>query len=312
MTDPVMPSAATLTPTADPAAGAFAAIEPVRRSWLQWLPPLVSIALAVAVIMRMRDIGLVGMWNAMPREPLFWIAFAAYYLALPGSEWIIYRRLWHLPLSGIVPLLRKLVSNELLVGYSGEAVFYLWARTHAKLVAAPFGAIKDVSILSALAGNAMTLMMLVLAWPLLSQLWPGGHAEVLATSAAVIVLMSVAILLFRVKLFSLPRRDLLFIYAVHSVRLIVTTLLTGLMLHVALPQLEFAWLIVLATLQLVVTRLPFVPNKDLVFANVAIFLVGADNAVAIAIATIAGALVLTHIAVGLCLVLSDVLRSFRR
>jgi hypothetical protein len=44
----------------------------------------------------------------------------------PVSEWVIYRHLWRIPFSGLGALLRKLVSNELLLGYLGEVQFYAW------------------------------------------------------------------------------------------------------------------------------------------------------------------------------------------
>ena len=59
-------------------------------------------------------------------------------------------------LSGLIALHKKRISNEVLLGYSGEAYFYAWARQRSQMVAAPFGAVKDVSILSAIAGNAIT------------------------------------------------------------------------------------------------------------------------------------------------------------
>ena len=68
--------------------------------------------------------------------------------------------------------------------------------------------------------------------------------------------------------------------------LLATTFLSGLMWHVALPQVPLVWLVLLATLQLLVTRLPFVPNKDLVFASLAIFLIGNDSEVATLIANV--------------------------
>lgn len=301
-----------VTRSVDPAADAFRPVEPAKRGWLQWLPPMISVALAVAVVVSMRDQGLAGFLRAVPRDPAFWLAFAGFYLTLPLSEWLIYRRLWALPLTGIVPLLRKLVSNEILLGYSGEAVFYLWARNHSRIATAPFGAIKDVSILSALAGNVMTLGMLAIVWQLLAELSRGGQAEMMTWSAAAIVMMSMGILLFRARLFTLGRGLLLFIFSVHMVRLLVAMGLYGAMWHFALPDLNAAWLMAVATLKLVVDRLPFVPNKDLLFANVAIFLVGGQSEVGTAVAMIAGALIATHIVVGILLVAGDALGSIRK
>ena len=59
----------------------------------------------------------------------------------------VYCRRWGIPLSGFVALLKKRIANDVVLGYSGEAYFYAWARQNAKMVAAPFGAVKDVSVL---------------------------------------------------------------------------------------------------------------------------------------------------------------------
>ncbi len=67
---------------------------------------------------------------------------------------------------------KKRISNDVVMGYSGEAYFYAWARQRAQLVAAPFGAVKDVSILSAIAGNAVTLAMIAIALPVGRNLIP--------------------------------------------------------------------------------------------------------------------------------------------
>lgn len=282
----------------------------VRNSnWRRWLTFGISLALMLAIVVRFQAFGYREALSALPKNPVFWLSFGAYYLALPGSEWVIFRRLWRIPRGGFAALLRKLVSNEVLFGYSGEAYFYAWARRHAKLIAAPFGAIKDVSILSALAGNITTLVMLALAWPLLDSVVPQLHGQAIALSTAFILGTSMLILAIRGKLFSLPRNDLHFILRVHLVRLVATTLLSGLMWHTALPTVPFTWLILLATLQLLVTRLPFVPSKDLVFANLAMLLIGHDNTVTMVIAMIAAALLATHLVVGAVVVLPDLLRK---
>lgn len=283
-----------------------------KRNWQRWLTWGISFALLVAVLLRLRSFGWAAALEALPKSPGFWLAFAAYYFALPGSEWLIFRRLWQLPKKGFVALLRKLVSNEILLGYSGEAYFYAWARQHAKLVAAPFGAIKDVSILSALAGNIVTLAMLLLAWPLVSNLAPAVHAKTIIASSGFILGISLLILAFRNRLFSLDRQSLRFVFAVHIARLIATTMLSGILWHLAMPDVSLLWLVILATLQLLVTRLPFVPSKDLLFANLAIFLVGNDATVALVVTMIATAIVMTHLLLGAVLVLPEIFQKEKK
>jgi hypothetical protein len=275
--------------------------------WQRWLATGVSLALLLAIAVRFRSFGFSEAIAVLPRTPAFWITFAAYYLALPASEWIIFNRLWKLPAFGIIPLIRKLVSNEVLLGYSGEVYFYTWARRHTELTAAPFGAIKDVSIASALAGNIATLVMCALSWPFIGNLAPAAHGVGVIESAGVLLAGSLAILLFRHRVFSLDARQLGEILGVHLMRLVVTTILAGMLWHFALPEIHFGWLVLLATLQLLVTRLPFVPSKDLVFANLAVLLVGNDGVVAVAVTMIAAALVMTHLVLGALLLLPEML-----
>lgn len=281
------------------------------RPWQKYMSLGLSVALLAALGSKLASIGFAELLRGVPASPLFWAAFGVYYLALPASEWLIFRRLWNIPPGGFAALLRKLVSNEILFGYSGEAYFYSWARRRAEMTAAPFGAIKDVSILSAVAGNLMTLAMLALAWPVIGQVAPELHGRTVALSAALIIGLSLALLAFRHRVFSLPRSELRMIFGVHTGRLLLTTLLSGIMWHSALPSVPMGWLLILATLQLLVTRLPFVPNKDLVFASVAIFLIGHDGAIGPLIAMIAGFILLVHLFLGLVLTLFELVMAHR-
>ena len=280
------------------AAANLPSIDLPSRNWQRWLSAAVSILLLAVVVTQLSHLNVRQLLSAIPHSPGFWLALAAYYLALPFSEWIIFRRLWKLPAEGFAALLRKLVSNEVLVGYSGELTFYAWARRHSQLTNAPFGAIKDVSITSALAGNIITLTMMGLAWPYVSQLHAGVGAREVALSIGVILLISIGAALFKRKIFSLPGDQLRFVMTTHLCRLIATTLLSGILWHFALPEVVLTTWIVLAALQLLVTRLPFIPNKDLVFANATILMVGSHSAIGNLIAIVAGLILITHLIVG--------------
>jgi len=107
------------------------------RSWQRWLFAAFSLLLLAVIVHQLGRLDAHQLIDSIPASPGFWLAFTAYYLALPASEWLIYRRLWGLPVEGFRALLRKLVSNEVLLGYSGEASFYAWARRHSALTSAP-------------------------------------------------------------------------------------------------------------------------------------------------------------------------------
>ncbi|MEA3004586.1 MAG: hypothetical protein QOH81_3374 [Sphingomonadales bacterium] len=272
-----------------------------RRSLLRWIGPAFTAAMIVAVLANIRRLHLADIQTMVPRTPVFWGIFILCYLALPLGDWLIYRRLWRIPAGGLLPLLRKMVSNEILFGYSGEVYFYAWSRRNSAMVAAPFGAIKDVAILSALVGNIFTLCLAALAYPFVGRLALGGYGHDLYAGAAVLLVCSLAVLPLQRRVFSLPVADRNFIAFVHAGRLLATTLLTALMWHLVLPGVGMRWWVVLAALHLLVGRLPLVTNKDLVFAGIAFVLVGRQTALADLLAMMAVLVLGAHLGVALLL-----------
>ena len=57
------------------------------------------------------------------------------------------------------------------------------------------------------------------------------------------------------------------------------------------------WL-ALATLRMLISRLPFLPNKDVIFAGLAVLLLGHDAEISSLMAMIAALLLVTHLVVG--------------
>lgn len=279
--------------------------EPGRTRLAGLFSMLVSLALLIVAAFQFRNLSFADVQGMIPTNPLFWLVFSGYYLAGPVSEWFIYRRLWQMPFSGLGALIRKLVSNEILLGYLGEAQFYGWARSRLNFVTAPFGAIKDVTILSALVGNFATLAMLIWAWPLIASGQLGMEGQTVFVSLGVVLVTSFVILLFRQRLFSLPSNQLWFISAVHLLRIAAVVIFSAVMWHLVLPSVEVSLWIVMATLRMLVSRLPFLPNKDVVFAGIAVFLLGHDFEIAGLMTLMAVLLLVTHLLVGGLFALAD-------
>lgn len=212
-----------------------------RVGWRNLIAPLLSGVMLVAALAQLRDIDFAEMLQLMPRSVGAWLLFGLGYLAMPASEWLIYRRLWRLPEAGLVPLLRKQITNDILIGYGGDLYFYGWARRHVALAAAPFGAVKDVAMISAAVGNFAALVLLAAAWPLLSALQFGVAANALSLSATLIALSSLAMLVFRRALFALPAADLRYILLVTVARVGAILLLTALLWRAVLPAAPFGW-----------------------------------------------------------------------
>lgn len=273
------------------------------------LSSVLSLLVIAAVIHEIRGVNVRAIVTLVPSEPIFWTLFAVGYLAQPITEWLIFRRLWGVGPAAFPALVRKLIYNELLLGYLGEVYFYAWARRRLKLGAAPFGAVKDVTILSALAGNTITLLMLMLAWPLASATQLGLQSRAVVLSLTVVLASSLAMLVWQRRIFSLPRRDLRFIFAMHVVRIIANTGLSALLWHLILPSIPVVYWLLLATIRLLISRLPFVPNKDVVFAGLAVFMLGNDVEIASLLTLMAGLILLVHVLIGSAFALSDLLHD---
>lgn len=282
------------------------------RGWTWWVGLAITAAILVTVVLQLRSVDFGDVRAMLPASPWFWLAFAAAYLVGPAADWVIFRRLWHIPVAGFSALLRKLVGNELLFGYAGELYLYTWARRHTEMTSAPFAAIKDVAILSAMTANVVTLVLLVLAWPLLSGLNLGIDGQTLLVSVAIMVTISTGVLLLRNKLFSLPAADLRAVSLIHLLRIILATGLTALCWHLVLPQVALSWWLLLATLRMLVSRLPLLPNKDIVFAGLAVFLIGHDAEIGELMTMMASIILATHIALGLALVAGEARTLSRR
>lgn len=272
---------------------------PIRtRGWLQWLGIAISAATFVAMLYQLRTVDPAEVLALLPRSPAFWLVFAFYYLGPVLADWVIFRRLWGIPASGLFALTRKYVGNEILLGYIGEAYFYIWARDRVPMTGSPFGAIKDAAILSAAVGNAVSLVLLLLALPVLGRINIGADGHALYLSLIFLVASSGAVLLFRRRLFSLPAPQLRFVAAVHLGRSVGVIMLAGLMWHLALPGIWLGWWILLAALRQLLSRLPFLPNKDIAFASLAALILGGRTEIAALLTMIAGLLLLTHVVAG--------------
>lgn len=272
---------------------------------LRWLGPIISLGIFGAVLFQLRHLHLAAIPAMVPRTPLFWLAFVAYYFATPAFDFLIFRRLWGLPAAGFGALTRKFVGNEILMGYIGEVHFYSWARSRLKMVAAPFGAIKDVAILSAVMGNIVTLAVLAAAYPFLGALHIGVAPRTLVAAVAITLGSSLVLLALRGRVLTLSRPDLAFVATAQLGRVVFTALLPALLWHLALPQIAVGWWILLAAVRLLLSRLPLLPNKDLVFASVTIVLIGRAAAIDDLMAMMASLILATHLIVGAALVLAE-------
>jgi hypothetical protein len=279
---------------------------PVRRAKIwAWVTPAISIAILAMIAWHLRTVDFDKLVGAVPTSILFWVVFFGRYFVGIIAEFAIFRWLWHIPFEGFFALTRKNVTNELVVDYLGEAYFYSWARRKMKMVTAPFGAVKDVAILSALVSNLFTLVMMALVYRYAMALNLSTTGTTIAISIGIMLLISVVVLAFSKKIFSLSRAQLWGISGIHLLRLIISNILLAWVWSIALPNVAIGWWLLLATARMLISRLPLISNKDVIFAAVAVFAIGRDEEIQLLIALTTTLTLLMHMAIGLMLAIGD-------
>jgi len=107
--------------------------------------------------------------------------------------------------------------------------------------------------------------------------------------SAIAIMAAVApFAIFAHRVFSLPRASLAWILAMHCARSAAGLGAMALVWSLGAPSVPVTAWIVLVALRMLVSRLPFLPNNDLVFANFAILLIGHSNPVAWLVAVTIG------------------------
>jgi hypothetical protein len=281
-----------MTPDLGPESGMLERLKSSRLgkltiALLRWGIPL---ALLAIIGHRLTALGWQGIWQARPGNVGFYLLLVAQFFLQPFGDYFVYRGLWG---RGATPtmavILRKRVMNTFMLDYSGEAFFYFWAQKN--LTLAPgmlMHGIKDSNLLS---GGASLVMVWILGVILLAcgglnlPALPGqGWLYVLI--GVVPLIACVVLVLAHRKVTVLSRPQLAATFGIHFLRV---CLVLG--IEFGLWQLSGALPSALASLQfvalrLVITRLPLVPNKDLIFVGAGIAAAGAAAASVTPVATV--------------------------
>ncbi|MBS3960684.1 MAG: hypothetical protein KGZ61_02445 [Sandarakinorhabdus sp.] len=295
------------------------------RAWLdspdgtragKWFSYGISAIILLMLVRSTAGIGWQQVLSALPWSLMFWLLFTGSYLLLPLVDWITYRRWWGFGWPAIAVFLKVRVMNEALFTYSGHTYLLIWAAGRMEIDfdpdtpfrrllgrgagagvdprTSPFAAVKDMAITSGLAGNLATLLMLIVAFAMggdeiLGQTVDPATLNFIVLSFAVLIVLSVAILLFRRNVMSMPAKENMFAFRWHLFRVLAAhALIVGTWI-VALPEIAISTWILLGALRMVIGRLPL-PNKELLFAAIAVGLTGDASVEVAALMAAQGAL----------------------
>ena len=268
---------------------------------------LLSIIILALLARAIARVGWEQVVDVVPMSFLFWAFFLGSYFLPPLTEWFIYRHWWKFDWSAFGVFLRMRVMNDALFSYSGHSYLLVWAAKHLGIEfdpkappprilgrgdgpgvdpgQSPFAAVKDMAITSGLAGNFATLVLLLMALSMdgadvLSAALDPGTLKILVWSFAALIVLNIGILAFRGNVMSLPAKENFFAFRWHLFRVLMTQALLVASWAAALPGIPLETWFLLGALRMVVMRLP-VPNKEILFAAIAVSVTG-DASVEIA------------------------------
>ncbi|AZS20741.1 hypothetical protein CSW63_08840 [Caulobacter sp. FWC26] len=113
-------------------------------------------------------------------------------------------------------------------------------------------------------------------------------------------------------MFSLRLGQLVYVGVASCLRLAIWTGLTVLVWRLAMPEVQPGLWIVLLAIRYLISRIPLISNKDLVFGNLMLLLLGAHSTVATLLAALALVTLVMHLVVTVGLGALDLARRFRR
>lgn len=228
----------------------------------------------------LRDIKWADAWVALPTNPLFYLIFLVLYFLLPVAEVVLYRITWAFDAWKSFPaFIKKRIYNKDVLGYSGEVYFYSWARKNVGLSDMDIlKTIRDQNIVSSVASTAVAVVLVIIFLYMgevrISEWIEQQETTYLIAGAVLVVLLGVLAVRLRRYLFSMAFKTALLIFSIHIVRLVIGQALQIGMWAVAMPEVLLRVWFTYAALSIIITRIPIIPNRDLLFLSFGVSLSG--------------------------------------
>lgn len=249
------------------------------------------------LISQLIDIGLSSLLESIPTNPLVYIIALLLFFVLPISEYFGYSRFMKLELRESIPVfVKKRIYNKNLINYLGEFDFFLWLtkRMPDKTKRQLFDIIKDNNIISSLASIVIVivlLLFLVYHYDLAGSISPSGNL-VFYVVIGVILFILVAVLSRKMRIYTLGLSDTIYLSNLHLSRMIISSGLQILQWYLAISNVSFYELFIFLAVQLVISRIPMLPGKDLFFISGSLAL---SNYIHIPTEQLAAIMILNHV-----------------
>lgn len=247
---------------------------------MKWLQRLVNVVVLVWLIYEISRIGWQDMGRSLPVQPLFYFLAFILFIQLPLIEVFIYRLSWVFKgLKAIPVFFIKTVYNKHVMGYSGELYFFVWAQKNISLPAKQiFRTVMDNNILSSIASTFVAVLILSVFF-FTGQIRPltdliETDNIYLYASLLLIVLLGILLIRFRRFVIVMPIKTAVSIFSIHTLRLIILHGVNVWMYYIVIPDTPlFVWFTLLS-IEIVLSRIPLIPNRDLIFTGIGISVAG--------------------------------------
>lgn len=249
---------------------------PSGKRILTWIQRLFLAVILVWLIYQLTEIGWGNVWTSLPTQFAFYLLFILMYFQLPLFEVLIYRVTWVFHFLKSLPIfLLKRVYNTDLLGYSGEVYFYIWARKNLALDDRDiFLIIKDNNIISSIASTIVAFVLLslflftgqikIIEW-IVDQNQAYFWGGILVTIVIVFLFIK-----FRQFVITMTMRNAYKIFSIQMFRLILLQTMNVLMYYVVIPEAPLHVWFTLISVEIILSRIPFLPNRDLIFVGMSI------------------------------------------
>ena len=239
----------------------------------KWAGLFFTIGIAIYLAYKLTLIGWHKVWQALPVTPWFYIFMLGIFFCLPLFQVVIYRVAWRGHVAAwplFLALLNKRALDKDVLGYSGEVYLYAWARKHVGQSGKEILlTLKDNVILSSAASTLVAAVLLTIFFVMgrvhLPEKWISPGILLFIISALVLVPLVALMYKFKKTILFLPMKLILLIFGLHISRLLVVQGLQVIQWIVVMPEIPLTnWLTLLAA-QIIISRLPLLPSRDLIF-----------------------------------------------
>lgn len=234
-------------------------------------------ALIIGIILyQLTDIGWGKIWRSLPTQPGFYLLFLFIYFLLPFSETIAYKLCWNIPYLKSIPIfIKKRIFNKDVMGYSGELVLMHWAVTNVKLSnKQAFKDIRDMNIISSAASTIVALgllLVLILTGQIRAmdylfkqEYFAGTGMSDYLIGGVLVFIFILVIYRFRRYLFSMTLEMSAKVFLIHFIRMILLYTAQILQWHIVLPELSLEIWFTFLSVNIVISRIPFLPSQEFV------------------------------------------------